>query len=817
MKIFSFLLLLLTAFSMHALQVVDLGTGSITTDSVLAAPERNVEYTDDGIIVTYKFRNIGIEEDDIYTGTYRLELPGFIIGNEPGLPALPSGQDSFVVPPYSEPQVSLLHSAYIEIKQMVAPGRESKFMNDTIPYSLNSVLPIVPYVGLWPQRICEDLGSYIYREKLIANIAVNPVQYDYSTQTVRAYTEISYYIAFKDGVRMSDIYYEPGSLLNPDCPIDANETIKGEYSTERVPGSSIKADAGYLIISVPEFELTLQEFIKWKRQMGYSVTALYDANWDTEKIFSAIKTRYEVDKTLMYILFVGDHNLVPAKIVNDEKVPITIISDFPYGCMNGPRDSAADIYRGRWPVSNTYDLETIIDKTIWYEQAPPLDYDKFYRRAVHFSFFEDGSKMGYHDGTEDSRFVKTSEDVRDYLMQNHYFNIKRVYSKSSGKYEFEHWPLRWSVLYSYGKDVPLDLNHQLGYDWDGKTSDLVDAVNDGVSYLLFSGHGSGSAWGNGYEDLFTASDINKMCNFERLPIIFSICCMTGNHEENNCLVNSFLSKKNGGAVAAFAATNNSLYSTHGLTAGLFFHAIWLDPGFRMEKCEITTFIIEPEDIKSGGYRQLGAILDYAMLNARSADEKNYMCNLFHCFGDPSLYYYAKPPTRIGNIEVNRTMTGVNVYTKGQKAFIGIYDPTTNKSARFFGTEASFFSDTEKGGKYLDVVVYKPNSVPYINKGLEYDAGDTDTSLSSRIINYKDKYDGSRVELEYYLSSRDANKKVEIYLIDIYTSNVISSLTVDKTITDCNTFVNVRTNGGVVMASLMIDGYPVSNMKMYLSK
>ncbi len=830
MKIFSFLLLLLTAFSMHALQVVDLGTGSITTDSVLAAPERNVEYTDDGIIVTYKFRNIGIEEDDIYTGTYRLELPGFIIGNEPGLPALPSGQDSFVVPPYSDPCVDMLYCEYKELKYRVAPSRAPRSLRDTVRYSLSTVPVIEPYTGFWPGSVCSDLESDTYRRQLIARVKITPVQYDYLSGTVRVCTEFSYKVKFTSGGSWADITYEPGSLLNPNSTLKPQGTtplaMNAAPASYREPGTSVNADAGYLIVSVPEFESALHEFVKWKKRLGYSVTELYDDNWTPDKVKDAVRTQYESDSTLMYLLIVGDYSRVPAckhSYLYSSVQDGIVLSDIDYGIIGDNAHFQPDIYRGRWPATDKSELEKIIDKTMWYEQAPSLNSD-FYRRASHFSYFEDGDVDGVRtdaqDGVEDSRFVRTCEDIRTYLMDNYDYDIDRFYSTCTNNLTV--WPKSWNTYYADGGDLPADLLYENGFPWGSgqSASELVAAVNDGVSYILHIGHGYYNGWSFGNLDTFNnEEDISRMQNYEQLPVVFDYACLTGYFGNRECFVWNFLKKPNGGGVAAFAASNVSWYGENERFASLMFNAIWPNPGFSIAGSRYDIYDGFPVIQPSESIKQLGQILDYA--NSGMMDNSNlglYTKRAYHCFGDPSMYFRTETPEILDDkVDVQHTGSGTHVSVYDKDAYIAFYDPIKDKSTRYYGNEAAYFTDDKDGGKYVDVVVYTPNSVPVIVYGEDYYGEITEPAEESRIVGYHDPRDHSRVDIKYYLNSKDAKKSVEMLIVDLATNNIISSAPVDKSITDQVTSISMRCHGGVMVASLMIDRYPVSNMKMYISK
>ena len=834
MKHFILLMFFLSlASSLHARQIIDLSTGQVSNDSVLQAPEKDVEYVGDGIVVTYKIQKAALSEDDLYTGTFNLEIPGFSNCMELRMPGIPMGGDYYIVPKDSEPTVALVSAKYKDLRYELAPARWPMSLSDTVSYSKSNVPVIQPYSGFWPQVVVEELPAGMYRRQPIANAAINPVQYNYDSKTVRVYTEIKYKISFANNKSMADLEFEPGSLLNPNHKLPLKALQKsGSRIIERPLGSNIDANAGYLIISVPEFKETLQEFVKWKKRLGYSVTELYDAAWTPEKIKTAIRQQYDNDSTLNYMLIVGNHDQVPGDSIrytfHSDIQGGYLITDFPYACIDGNNDIDPDIYRGRWPVGTTRELQIIIDKTIWYEQRPYMG-ARFYRRASHFSFFEDGSEAGSHDGIEDSRFLKSCEDVRSYLKDNYGYVIDRIYSVNYAK-GLEYWPARWSRTYSEGGYLPDSLLHENGFNWRQDANHLVKAANeDGISYILFSGHGDYTGWGYGDYNGFVAKDIAKFRNYDRLPIIFSFSCLTGNYPHPLCPMRTFLVKENGGAIGGFAASNVSFYSTHGKTISLFINSIWPNPGLYMDMGSNGVdgnegIYTPPSNItESNGIQQMGAILDYAMSGFDALTSQNRYDRQNHqCFGDPSMYFRTEQPEVLDDyIEVTRIEggDGLRVFLKdGKKAYIAFYDPIDDKVVRKYGDEASYFTNDLGGAKYVDVVVYTENCVPYMNLGENYyGVIDPQPSVSTRFLGYSNI--GGGVIIDYYMSSSAAEQGVEICIQDVISGQIESTWPLSRDgVCDQKASIGMQCSSGVKVAYMVVGGVPQSNtMKMFVSR
>lgn len=822
-----FLIVATFALTLHAHQIIDLRTGNISFSDSISEPESIIDYTETGISICLKIPEIEIIEDNIFSGTYHINIPGCEERNDAGLPALPSKTMQLILPTNSNSTISVISSKYIDLNYEIAPGRKAMISKEAVPYSKFNIDPIKTYSGFWPKNTHNGLDIQIYRQQPIAEIKINPIIYNHSTKTIRAYTEIELKINFDNNSDIGDIYLEPGSMLNPNSTLSPYFQTINSYSFHPEIGSSKKVSNGYIILSVPEFKETLYEFVKWKKNLGYNIIELYDDNWTPTKIKSAIKTKYEDDPSILYLLIVGNHKKVCADTVSIPNFiyPLydgVLLSDYLYACLDGENDTQPELYRGRWLVDNTYDLQRIIDKTIWYEQSPPKD-ESFYKHGTNFSYFEDGRTNYPHDGEEDHIFVRTCEDVRDYL-QNHYdFNIDRLYSLTSSGLQY--WPSAWNSWYTQFAPFSNELKHP-NYKWDATPDSVVTAVNKGTSFLMFIGHGWNDAWEYGNRETFTRNDIAKMNNCELLPLVISMSCLSGNHSKNPCLMESFLTKNNGGTFAAIASSNYGYVSWQEKFATLLISAIWHKPGLSLtgslgKSSELNNNLYYyATNLKiDGPFRQLGVALDFAQRGFSYVNDeklKLYHRYAYHLYGDPSIYFKAENPSTLDGVEINRGDQGVNVYIYDNDAYIAFYDPISNKSALFFGNEASYFTNEAGGARYVDVAVYTAMSVPYLDSGEPYLGFIEDTPQKSGITGYHDNQNGS-VEIEYILSPQFKNSDVEMHIVDSANGSIISSWPVDKSITGQKTTLSMRTNSGVMIAYLMVNGSPVSHMKMYISK
>ena len=815
----TFLALLAASVPMSAVRrVIDLQSG-ITSPSATAPqkPVRTVEKAADGIIVTYTFRSALITDDGLYPGAVNWEIPGFAPCTVPGEPALPGFVDSFVVPMGSDPQVQLLSSSYTDFDYYIAPARVPLSERDTVGYNTVNVPPVTPFSGMKPEVICGQLPTGMYRKQPVARVAVSPVQYNYSTHKVRAYSEIVYKIAYTGTGMAADIYREPGSLLNPDCEFGDGSGISALSS-----GSSIAADAGYLIISVPEFKEALEPFVQWKRRLGYNVREEYSDYWTSDGVKATVETLYDDDFSLKYLLIVGDHSKVPAQAVGD------CLTDFHFGCMDGDDDLIPDIYRGRWPVRNSDEVRTIVGKSIAYE-SNPVTTPSFYSHAAHFAYFEDEKHWGYDhnkhltdidgpDAYEDKLFVKTSEFTRNYLTAYHSINVDRLYTRINIDRPN---PKFWSNRYGLAEqEIPNDLKIENGFAWNANAWTIVNAINNGILYFLYRGHGDPKGWYLTHPDnhpdsvRFNYSHVQQLTNAAYQPLVFSITCNTGNHKEDDCFTRDMIMKQNGGTMAIFAQTNTGYPGYNDKLTSLMFNAIWPNPGFELDKYPIMPYL--SDKVQSLPLYRLGEILDFSINGMESSDTNDTSMDLYtkritHCFADPSISFTTAVPTRFEDVAISTAGNTVTVNIGNEPAYISFYDPMTSQSSRFYGTEATYSAYDSESIKYVDITVSGHNRIPYVRQGNYY----YDPEINkSRIVGWYN-YGHSHATVDVMISPSDKGKSANILVVDMTTGNFISNNPVNTNISGEKQTIPVFCGIGLMTASLMVNGYPVSNVKIYV--
>lgn len=127
-------------------------------------------------------------------------------------------------------------------------------------------------------------------------------------------------------------------------------------------------------------------------------------------------------------------------------------------------------------------------------------------------------------------------------------------------------------------------------------------------------------------------------NGSKLPVVFSINCLTGkfNHVRD-CFAETFLKKENGGCVGIIAASEASLSGYNDALSEMMFDAIWPSNVLRIDMPDFGPD--HRENVAKPVY-ELGRILDMGMKYLSVIEgvylNRMYTRELFHCFGDPSM-------------------------------------------------------------------------------------------------------------------------------------------------------------------------------------
>jgi len=280
---------------------------------------------------------------------------------------------------------------------------------------------------------------------------------------------------------------------------------------------------GYLIIVHDDFIEEITPFVNWKTSIGYNTTVTLTSEIPggvtADNIKAYIKEAYDTwTIPPSYILIVGDTPPIPAFISDGG------VTDTPYVTMD--EDSFPDIYIGRFPAATETQVETMVEKTIYYEEGNFDSYD-WIKKAVFMASVDN---------------YEISEGTHNYVIETHL----------------------------EPNDYVCDKLYQVTYGAD--TQDVQDSLNDGRSLAIYSGHGSTTSWGDGPP--FSQSDVNGLTNDGMYPFVCSHACLTGKFSISECFGETWLRAPNKGAIAFWGSSINTQWDPDDIIERRVFDAWW---------------------------------------------------------------------------------------------------------------------------------------------------------------------------------------------------------------------------------------------------
>jgi hypothetical protein len=298
--------------------------------------------------------------------------------------------------------------------------------------------------------------------------------------------------------------------------------FKNYYTGNNFPAGE-DFDGRYLMITAPHFESTLTYFANYKRNIGYEVDVVNTNTTGTSasNIKNYIKNRYKNSSTRPdFVLLVGDHEDIPASegdIKGDYDDPLT---DLDYTLLDG-NDFFADVFLGRFSVSDNDELKNIINKTVLME----MNMHRFDKKAVLLA----------GGGNGEDEFVKPHNTImKDILIPNGFH-----------------------CDYSYANKGATQ-------------TDGLNALNGDYTFFIYRGHGNQSSIGSPFS--LSSYYINNSKN-TIYPLCFSFACLTNSFGYAQCFGEAWIRSPQGG-ICFFGATTTTYRHTNNVIEERIFEEMY---------------------------------------------------------------------------------------------------------------------------------------------------------------------------------------------------------------------------------------------------
>jgi hypothetical protein len=379
-------------------------------------------------------------------------------------------------------------------------------------------------------RPLQQVGVNIYK------LSFNLVDYDPSNEMLTSYPSLKVKIEFKGNLECFRIVPQDSGRFQMDqidsfferfnFPI-ADNLLNTELLWKYTCLSEIKPvfmGTRFLIITHPDFLSASQNLRTHKISLGISTAVVTTQTISNDfGDGSGVVTDIQIKNFMKnyyngafikpkWVLLMGDAEFIPTHYTNQQNFWDNALNagDQFYGQLDDNDLSIPTFGIGRLPVDMDEQAQTIVDKIIAYENNPPSRFNTYYSDLSFAAQFQDNEP----DNTANRWFAETSEHIRDYLLTVP-LSIERIYRTSP-----DSDPTYWND----GTMIPAELQRPT-FGWDGSTTDIINATNDGTSILYHRNHGWWDGWGTPSFRIADLASVSIVGN--EFPVVFSINCASG--------------------------------------------------------------------------------------------------------------------------------------------------------------------------------------------------------------------------------------------------------------------------------------------------
>ena len=449
----------------------------------------------------------------------KITAPGGVSTLKEGAPDLPIFTTSIQIPDLAKMKLEVISSEFIDIKtERILPskGNITRDINiSSVPFKESSAYDNNSF---YPDHISHLRSPYIIRTKRGQTVVFQPFQYNPTKGILRVHTNIT--ISVKaDGLSTDNPLLRIPSKTRGMREIEEiyrRHFLNNVSTNERY--TPLDENGAMLIICHGPFTDAMQPFIDWKIKKGMHVE-LYDVDdiGDAADIKTFVEDYYYANG-INFLLLVGDISQVTSPRFSDGAGSDSP-SDTYYGFIPD-EDYYPDVFVGRFSAETITHVNTMVNRTISYERYPDLEDGSWYIDGAGFASNEGPGDDGEYDNEH-------MDIIRQKLLDYNYENIEQVYDPS------------------------------------GTIAEGEVAINDGLSIINYTGHGSNGSWGNGCP--MNNTDVNSLTNTGMWPWIWSVACVNGEFHIGTCFAETWLRATDSegqptGAIATLMASVNQAWN-----------------------------------------------------------------------------------------------------------------------------------------------------------------------------------------------------------------------------------------------------------------
>ena len=578
-----------------------------------------------------------------------------------GAPDLPSFATSLIIPNQSKMKVEIVSSEYEEFENvLIAPSKGNltrDIIPSTVPFEFGKYYEVDAF---FPGELARLDDPYIVRDYRGQAVKIQPFQYNPVTRTLRVYYHITVKVV-EDGISTYNVIDGNENIETVDSRF--NSVYKRHFLNYNTGSryDPVEEHGNMLIISYGDFVDNMQPLVDWKIKTGTPTTIVDVATIGNATAIKSFIADFYTDNGLTFVLLVGDAAQVPSTMLGGND------SDVNYSYVVG-NDHYPDLFVGRFSAETEDHVNTMVTRTLTYEQDPTSD-TAWYKKAIGIASSEGPGDEGEYD----------------------YQHIRNIGDNKL-------------IPFTYNYAYELFDGTQGGNDEPGNPSPaMVGAtVDSGATIINYTGHGSTTSWGTSG---FGNSGVNNLTNVGKWPFIISVACVNGNFVGPTCFAEAWTRAEHDGEPTGAIAT---LMST--------INQSWNPPMRGQDEMNDILTEVYADNIK----RTFGGITMNGVMNMNdNYGNAGYTeTDTWTIFGDPSLVVRTSYPEDMTVTHAGEITVEDNTYTISSNAEGGIAALSRNGEvlgvAVIEGGSATIsFEPINEVGAEVDFAVTAFNFRPYV--------------------------------------------------------------------------------------------------------
>jgi hypothetical protein len=531
-------------------------------------------------------------------------FPGFAYTGEIGEPKLPVITQVVEIPHGAELSVRVVDFKYREInlsdfgiEERIMPvlSPVPKIMGEKPVFSIND--RIYSEDRYYPDILSEiESHEGFARGHKLITVRIFPLQYNPKTGEIKYYTDIEIELKFTGG-DIRKTLYEIHKNYSPDYEKFIDRMVLNPEIFE--DKDVITLPVYYDIFYTSDFSEAADTLSLWKRQKGFKVRMWDASNWSTSQIEDTIDAQIPLSTYLVILADPNASNPIPSG--NATKYGGQ--TDLYYSEIDGV-GYLPDIFKGRISVKTEDEAMTAVKKVLKYEKSNfgSSGYD-WIKRATFIS--------GYDPGGNQSIGRATNRYCYNLLISNAGYDSSNV-----------------------------DTLVMASGEQEGR---VVEEINEGNIWTVYTGHGGRREWSVGYTGDFTVNeliDLTKSIDIYTMPS--GHCCNSNDFDySSDCFGETWPKLSNRGGISYFGSVPGTFWDEDDWLQRRYFDAIYTDS-------------------IQGRLYEISRFTDWALYwieNHTATSLKRYYFEGYHVMGDPSLQIWTDIPDTLLVIHKTEVIPG----------------------------------------------------------------------------------------------------------------------------------------------------------------